>query len=73
MTDTTQTQPAVLTIADMANLLATSERSIRRYVNEGRLPKPLRLGQQLRWRKIEVMEWIAAGMPLRSEWEPERP
>jgi|GEM_PF-2178536 len=69
MADSIITTPVLLTVADLAELLNTSPRSIYRLNSERKLPAALRLGQQPRWRRAEIEAWIQAGMPSRSEWE----
>jgi predicted DNA-binding transcriptional regulator AlpA len=32
-------------------------------------PKPLRLGRAVRFSRIEIEQWIAAGAPPRARWE----
>jgi len=63
------TRPAVapnlpmLDIGALAALLGISDRHIRRLVDSGRCPAPLRLGKCLRWNRMAVESWIAAGCP----------
>ncbi len=40
------------------NLLASS-----------RVPKPVRLGRSVKWRREELKAWIGAGCPARSVWD----
>lgn len=61
--------PALLTVADLAEMLNTSSRSIYRLKSEDKLPAELRLGQQPRWRRTEIESWIDAGMLPRLDWE----
>ncbi len=69
MAHSTVQTPVLLTVSDLAEMLNTSPRSVYRLKSEGKLPSPLRLGQQPRWRRVEIEGWIAAGMPSRSDWE----
>lgn len=50
-----------ITLAEFANLLKVSNRTMRRYLSAGRLPAPIRLGRMLRWKLIEVLKWIETG------------
>ena len=59
----------LLSTQDLAALLARSIRSVQRDNSTGRLPRPLRLGGAIRWRRDEVLRWVAAGCPARREWE----
>lgn len=66
MTTTTpeQTSPAeLLDVKGVAALLACSKRHIFRLADAGRMPRPVRLGTLVRWRKAEVLDWISAGCP----------
>jgi excisionase family DNA binding protein len=35
----------------------------------GKVPKPVRLGRSVKWRREELLAWVAAGCPARSAWE----
>jgi PTS system nitrogen regulatory IIA component len=45
-----------LSVADVAQLLNVSEKTVYRWVQQGKLPA-YRLGQQLRFNKAELLEW----------------
>lgn len=45
-----------------------STRTIRRLDQQGRLPRPIRVGRAVRWRRTEIVAWVAAGGPPRNEW-----
>jgi len=47
----------------MAQMLGCSARHVRRLVDAGRAPRPLRLGRLLRWPRAQIEEWIANGCP----------
>jgi len=55
--------PALLTVGGVAALLACSARHVRRLVDSGRMPQPLRLGAAVRWRRGELLDWIFRGCP----------
>ena len=61
--------PVLLTAEAMAWLVQKSVRSVRRDNAAARLPRPVRVGGAVRWRRDEILAWIAAGCPHRSEWE----
>lgn len=61
--------PLLMTKADLATALATSTKTIDRLDQRGKLPRPIRLGRQNRWRRAEIEQWVEAGMPARREWE----
>ena len=56
-------QPRFLTVDDIARMLTCSPRHVRRLVDSGRMPAPLRLGRLCRWRADVIAEWIDAGCP----------
>lgn len=38
-----------------------STRHVRRLADAGKMPAPLKLGTLLRWRRDEILAWIATG------------
>ena len=60
---------AVLTANAAAALLGISERHVWSLHASGRLPRPIRLGRSVRWRRGELLEWLDAGCPPRDRWE----
>jgi excisionase family DNA binding protein len=52
-----------------AKMLNVSVRQVWRLCNTGKLPKPIRLGHCVRWRKAELEAFIEAGAPTREQWE----
>ncbi len=53
----------------LAEKLNVHEVTIRRWQRSGKIPAPVRLGRAVKWRLMEVEEWIAAGCPPRAKWE----
>lgn len=49
--------------AEVTRLLDVSRRALWRLKASGRLPRPLRIGRSVRWRREEIRLWIAAGCP----------
>ena len=57
----------LLDVGTVAALLDCSARHVYRLADAGRLPRPLKLGQLVRWRRAEVLEWIDDGCkPVRQ-------
>lgn len=55
---------ALLGIREVAALLGNcSTRHICRLADAGRMPRPVRLGALVRWRRAELIDWLAAGCP----------
>jgi excisionase family DNA binding protein len=57
-------QAALMTVGEVAELLRVSTRMIYRLKDAGRMPQPLKLGGSVRWRRAELMAWIAEGCPV---------
>ncbi len=59
--------PLLLTKARVALLLDISERSLERWVQEGRFPAPISTGgdkRTIRWRKADVLDWLQSLQPV---------
>lgn len=60
-------QPALnaelLDVRAVAALLTCSCRHVYRLCDVGRLPRPVKLGALVRWRRAELMDWLAARCP----------
>jgi len=44
-----------------ARMLGVSTRTVARMCDRGAMPRPVRIGTSLRWRRHELAEWIAGG------------
>ena len=53
----------LLDVQDVAKLLNCSSRTIYRLSSSGRMPRPVRLGALVRWRRGELLDWLDAGCP----------
>lgn len=53
----------LLDVRQIAQLLSASPRTIYRLADTGKMPRPVKLGVLVRWRSIEIEQWIAAGCP----------
>ena len=49
---------SLLSIDDLATLFNVCTRTVVRWVDAGRLPKPLRFGRLLRWRLRDIESFI---------------
>ena len=47
----------------VAAMLSCSTRHVCRLVESERMPRPVRLGALVRWRRQEIEAWIANGCP----------
>ena len=50
----------MLSVADVAALLACDPRSVHRWWREGAIPPPVRIGRVLRWYAPTVRDWLMA-------------
>lgn len=53
----------------LAEVLGLSVRTVRRLDALGKLPRPVRIGGAVRWRREEIDQWLGAGCPDRQTWE----
>ena len=54
----------LLDVKAVASLLGgCSTRHVIRLADAGRMPRPIKLGALIRWRRAELEAWIAAGCP----------
>lgn len=66
---TTQTQrdldasAELLDVGGVAALLRCSRRHVYRLSDAARMPRPVRLGSLVRWRRAELMRWLDDGCP----------
>ena len=54
---------ALMSVVDLAEHLQCSTRHVYRLSDSGKLPRPIKLGSLVRWRRAEVVEWVRAGCP----------
>ncbi len=57
------TSSLLLSAKSLARELDVSERTIRKLNNAGKIPKPRRVGGNVRWSNEEIQDWIRAGCP----------
>jgi excisionase family DNA binding protein len=60
-------EPVLLPASKVARMLQVSTRTLWRLLAAGKMINPIKLGRSVRWRKDELMKWIAAGCPPRSQ------
>ena len=62
----------LLTVKEVAELLAISQRTVWKFSVSGKLPAPITIGGKIkRWSRKSVMQWIEKGAEL-SEKEQKR-
>ena len=57
------TAPALIDVDEVATLCRISARTVRRMADSGAMPRPRRLNSLIRWPRIEIEDWVAAGCP----------
>jgi len=62
--------PVLLDIEGFAGLLGVSTRHLRRMVDAGKAPQPVRLGGCVRWNRETVAAWLSAGCPSNCRKRP---
>jgi predicted DNA-binding transcriptional regulator AlpA len=55
--------PELLTAAEAARLCGLGERTFWRHTHSSAAPAPVRIGGSTRYRRSELLAWIAAGCP----------
>ncbi len=55
--------------ADCARVLGVCVRTIRTWDSGGLLPRAIRIGRAVFWRRKELEDWCAVGCPGRPQWE----
>lgn len=54
---------ALLDVVAVAELLDCSTRQVYRLSDSGRMPRQIKLGGANRWRRDELLQWVADGCP----------
>lgn len=49
----------MIDVREVADFLRVSEKTVWRLAAEGRLPHPVRVGRQFRWRRAAIERWTA--------------
>ena len=55
------TTPALLDVEQVAQMLNCSTRHVYRLADAGKMPRPVKLGALVRWRKDVIDRWVAHG------------
>ena len=58
---------ALLDVRAVATMFHCSTRHIYRLAEAGRMPRPVRLGALVRWRRAELTKWLDAGCPCQEK------
>ena len=63
MDGTTREDAELVGVRDVARMLGCSGRHVYRLSDAGKMPRPVKLGQLVRWRRAELIGWLDAGCP----------
>jgi predicted DNA-binding transcriptional regulator AlpA len=58
----------LIDVKTFAKLLSISSRTLSRLIDLEAVPMPVHLGRLVRWRLVEVLEWIEADCPPQKDW-----
>ncbi len=64
-----QNTDRLLSSEAVGHILSLSKRTVHRLNSAGLIIRPLRISGSVRYVQSELMAWIQAKMPCRSEWE----
>lgn len=64
--------PELLTTCEAARLTGMGERTIWRHSRSGLAPAPIRIGGLIRYRRAELLDWIAGGCRPVTSSTPKR-
>ncbi|MBL8819940.1 MAG: helix-turn-helix domain-containing protein [Planctomyces sp.] len=56
-------EPSLMTKSEVARELRCSIRKVEYLTEVNRIPAPIRIGKHVRWRRVEITEWIMSGCP----------
>lgn len=69
MTDKLPIEREVLRAGELGQLLGTSKAIVYKLNGAELIPAPIHLGGMMKWRRAEVVDWLAAGAPERAYWQ----
>ena len=65
-------EPLLITAEELAGLLNLSKRTLWRMRSAGSMPQPVKLGNSVRWVRVEILNWLKAGCPKSKARENSR-
>ena len=54
---------------DLAEMLSVSPRHIWRMKSSGKLPRAIEIGNCVRWKLVDISDWLTMGCPSMKEFE----
>ena len=64
-----ESKPLAVSAKELAGMLGISLRQVWRLNSTGKLPKPIRLGGSVKWRRDEIVAWLGQNCPDRQTWD----
>ena len=57
-------KPSLIKVGEVAGMLEITPRTVYRLTDSGKIPRPVKVGSSVRWRRVELESWIEAGCPV---------
>ena len=62
----------LVTAKELAEMLSVSPRHIWRMKSSGKLPRAIEIGNCVRWKLIDISDWLAMGCPSMKDYEAKK-
>ncbi len=62
----------LVTVQEVARSLKVSVRQVWKLRAAGQLPGPVRVARSVRWRAVDLADWVEMGCPSRERFEADR-
>lgn len=59
----TDERALLLAVEEVSQLVGISVRQVQRLKSLGQFPKEVRIGGSVRWRRSDIVQWVADGCP----------
>lgn len=69
---TLEIDPELIDVEGAATMCCCSTRTVRRLADAGKMPRPVKLGRLVRWRRDELARWLSEGCPTVRSMSPRR-
>ncbi len=57
------TKPVLMRVTEVAKYLGISRTALYQWIEEGLIPRPMRVRKVLYWQRHKIQDWLDAGMP----------
>ena len=72
MTSENEPRKTLLSAKEFAKMISLSFRQVHRLNSCGKIPKPVKIGGALRWKREDIELWIAMQCPDRQTFEAQK-